>query len=126
MIIGTSALKLDRPLVIATTQGASDKQMVLLRRDAQGQGKVYFIQVQSGAVDLRAGAAKPILDTLGERVGNVIPLKDEAKALIKPPSPSKKIDVRFANGLKLIGFDVNPSKLKADQTVELRCIGSPK
>lgn len=120
------SIKLDRPLVIATTQGASDKQMVLLRRDAQGHGKVYFIQTQSGAVDLRSGAAKPILAPNGERVGNIIPLKDQAKALIQLPTPSKKMDVRFANGLKLVGFDISPSRLKADQTVELALYWQPE
>lgn len=120
-----ASVPLTKPLVIATTQGASDKQMVLLHRDAEGKGHVYFLAPMPGAVDLRAGASKPILDRQGAHVGNVIPLKDEAKALLHPPSPTKKTDIRFANGLRLIGFDVNPSKLKPDGTVELALYWQP-
>lgn len=115
----------DKPLVMVTTQGAEDRQWVLLERDAQGNGTVYFPQLMAGLV--RENSAEPefISGIGGARVGQFIPLRRRARNALKAPMPAETAYANFENELRLVGYTVNPPRARADQIVEVAMYWEP-
>lgn len=114
-----------RPLIIITSQGAADKQWVLLHQDASGGHMVYFPHVVGGLAQQNSGDPQYIQRAKGVRAGQVIPLRGQAQSLIVPPQPETPLDANFDGQIQLVGYDLNPSRLTAGQTVEVALYWKP-
>lgn len=110
---------LDKPLEVMTAQGAADKQWVLLHRDAQGNGTVYFPHILSDVANQASAEPQPIEGYQGARAGQIILLKRKAKALVLPPTPTNALGVNFANQIRLVGADLNSPHVAPNQTVQV-------
>jgi 4-amino-4-deoxy-L-arabinose transferase-like glycosyltransferase len=118
-------LQLSRSLAVVTAQGSADKQWVLLHKEANGKGIVYFPHTMTDVANLREGLPQPITDLRGRQVGTVIPLSEKAKMLIQPPLPSQRLDANFADKIRLVGYDVDTQRAKPGQRLELALYWEP-
>lgn len=118
--------ELSKPLVIATTQRTDSTLWVILHRDVDNRGTVYFLHKVVGLADQQQEPTLEINDARGKRIGSVIPLKESAKKMLRPPTPHYLIGANFGNLFWLVGYDLDQSRVKPGQTIELALYWQPQ